>query len=192
MSLFRNKSLASFWTCAITLGLESGLPSALRQHLSPYWRAFGQLAYSAFPSKTPGIHDHSRWFLTNVKQREKRTDPPASPRGNETSSAHNRVLGDPPLWGDRTQSREAKPTIAPTGLSIYQRLLGGLTGRDWRLEGSRCSQWPSLNPQCCLCVPAIARVPTQTEPQMLGALKCHRGWLDAHRLPCGRLNLECL
>ena len=99
------------------------------------------------------------------------------------------VSSEIPLCGMMgTQPREAKPTIAPTVPSIYQRLLGGLTERDWRLEGSRCSQWPSLNPQCCLCVPSTARVPTQTELQMLGALKCRWGWLDAHRLPCGRLN----
>lgn len=191
MSLFRNKSLASFWTCAITLGLESSLPSALRQHLSPYWKAFGQLAYSTFPSKTPGIHDHSRWFLTNVKQKKEQIHQPVP--GGTRQARLTTVSSEIPLCGmTGTQPREAKPTIAPTDLSIYQRLLGGLTGRDWRLEGSRCSQWPSLNPQCCLCVPAITRMPTQTEPQMLGALKCHRDWLDAHRLPCGRLNLECL
>ena len=79
------------------------------------------------------------------------------------------VSSEIPLCGMMgTQPREAKPTIAPTVPSIYQRLLGGLTGRDWHLEGSQCSQWPSLNPQCCLCVPSTARVPTQTELQMLG------------------------
>ena len=145
-----------------------------------------------FPSKTPGIHDHSRWFLTNVKQREKRTDQPASPWGDETSTAHNGVLGDSPLWDDGNPAQGSKANNSSHSPLYLSKAAGRSHGKRLALGGQPMLPGaipePPVLPLCAL----HSSGAHSDRAANVGALKCHRGWLDAHCLPCGRLNLECL